>query len=314
MGVPDGGVVGSVYGLRTFSSTDFGSVVVSDTDTNWTDWPRPAQAQCSVEMRGLIHDGVPAPHDDCTCGIYSFNNVRDLFRGYLSFAINIVAVVSLEGNVIVHDRGYRSEKATIVAFWSSDGGNSITAAMEAAAERTYAEDGVTVYVNGDHTFRKYSSLKNMVDDYGIPVDISSPTLKEKVLGNKSVRHIPFYLLVGIVFSYLISLTRLDMAYVAIGVVVFEWVLLYRNRKSLRKKDTSKSEKFLSKHIHDIVNGSIVTYFCMMYFDGGIPRLVSNLLVIAVAAIVLITVTSILSRRETRVVERVVDDALKIFLY
>ena len=86
------------------------------------------------------------------------------------------------------------------------------------------------------------------------------------------------------------------------------------QKVSEEKDTSKAEKFLSKHIHDIVNGSIVTYFCMMYFDGGIPRLVSNLLVVAVVAIVFITVTSILSRRETRVVERVVDDALKIFLY
>ena len=68
---------------------------------------------CIAECRHLPH---AAPHPTCQCGIYGFANLEHLRRQYIQ-ADHVVAVISVEGQVVVGSRGVRAQAARIVGLW-----------------------------------------------------------------------------------------------------------------------------------------------------------------------------------------------------
>lgn len=115
---PDAGasIEVDVYGLRTFRVeartgrllpvSVYNHVRSGDVWDNGT---------CVAEC---IHiPGHAAPVEECSCGIYSFNNL-DTLRSQYGQARDLVAVVALEGTVIEGEHGSRAQAARVVAVWT----------------------------------------------------------------------------------------------------------------------------------------------------------------------------------------------------
>lgn len=103
-------VVG-LFALRTFRVSIEGHLLpVGCTDTSWI------TGSCIAEC-GRNH---LAPADDCTCGIYSLQNLNELRVQYAS-ARRVVAVVALEGQVIQGVKGTRAQAARVIDLWLNAG-------------------------------------------------------------------------------------------------------------------------------------------------------------------------------------------------
>lgn len=84
----------------------------------------------------VLHSAVPAPHRKCMCGIYSTRTKKDLvknwyltettkkaIRGNYSIPhghVRVFGKVLLTGHVVVHEGGYRAQKATIYELFVND--------------------------------------------------------------------------------------------------------------------------------------------------------------------------------------------------
>lgn len=61
----------------------------------------------------LVHQ---APSFNCSCGIYSYEDARSWLNGDYS-SMKVWGIIELAGRVIRHERGYRSERAKVVALF-----------------------------------------------------------------------------------------------------------------------------------------------------------------------------------------------------
>lgn len=78
-----------------------------------------------------------APAVGCTCGIYSFNNWRELRVQYPVPSTRVIAVVALEGITIEGRKGYRSQAARVIDIWMRAGQLGLPADVIAQLRVTY---------------------------------------------------------------------------------------------------------------------------------------------------------------------------------
>lgn len=95
-----------------------------------------------------------APHEDCHCGIYAAHTLRTLKEQFAA-ARDIVAVVAAEGQTIIGSKGFRTQRARVVAYWCSESVSATASTQFAQAQR-------------------YSTISSMLDDYGLDEGSSSP--------------------------------------------------------------------------------------------------------------------------------------------
>ena len=100
-------VVG-IHGLRTFRVSTNGRLIPVTVMSD--DW---AAGWC-IARCGRDH---PAPAVDCSCGIYSFQNWRELRVQYPAPSTRLIAVVALEGITVEGRKGYRSQAARVTDIW-----------------------------------------------------------------------------------------------------------------------------------------------------------------------------------------------------
>ena len=105
------------YALRTFR-IDVGRRLLlpisggtNDDDAVWSGGT--CLARCN---HGRAH--VP-PADGCSCGIYGAITLASLVSQYPTLAVNIVAVIAVEGPTVVGAEGLRTHAARVVAYWCS---------------------------------------------------------------------------------------------------------------------------------------------------------------------------------------------------
>jgi len=122
-------VIGKL-GLRTFRVSEDGHLVsvVNSGEGDYSDWVGgtcvatcPHQAPRPRPRRGQAHrDPHSIPGDHCTCGVYSMHDPYELECQY-PLSRRLLAVVALEGQVIIGDYGSRAEAARVIAVWVRPG-------------------------------------------------------------------------------------------------------------------------------------------------------------------------------------------------
>ncbi len=122
-------VIGKL-GLRTFRVSADGHLVsvVNSGEGDYSDWVGgtcvatcPHQAPRPRPRRGQAHrDPHSIPGDHCTCGVYSMHDPYELECQY-PLSRRLLAVVALEGQVIIGDYGSRAEAARVIAVWVRPG-------------------------------------------------------------------------------------------------------------------------------------------------------------------------------------------------
>lgn len=60
--------------------------------------------------------GHVAPQPGCTCGIYAFHTLDEFLDEYNVGEYEIVTLIRAFGNIEMHDRGFRTETAEVIAF------------------------------------------------------------------------------------------------------------------------------------------------------------------------------------------------------
>ena len=100
------------------------------------------------EADSLKHE---APDLDCRCGIYGSLNLENL-RKQFTQALTFVAVIASEGKTIIGTRGFRTQYARVVAYW--------TPWYHFYARRVMARECPEA--------KGYRDLNEMLKDYGIP--------------------------------------------------------------------------------------------------------------------------------------------------
>jgi len=78
--------------------------------------------------RGLVrHRSRGAPRvPPCRCGIYAFKRARALAPGLLRIAPwSVLGLVALTGRVVEHERGYRAQRAEVLAVAVVGGGHVV---------------------------------------------------------------------------------------------------------------------------------------------------------------------------------------------
>lgn len=58
-----------------------------------------------------------SPHEMCKCGVYGLLSLEELIRQYPGHANKVVTVVAAEGQTIVGTKGFRTQRAEVVAYW-----------------------------------------------------------------------------------------------------------------------------------------------------------------------------------------------------
>jgi hypothetical protein len=122
--------------------------------------PANAHKNLLIELAALTAGVEPvfghqAPQEDCHCGIYAAHTLQVLCDQYSSYVKDIVAVVAAEGQTIIGDKGFRTERARVVAYWCSE-----RVAPTAASQFPDAE--------------RYSEIASMLTDYGLERGTPSP--------------------------------------------------------------------------------------------------------------------------------------------
>jgi hypothetical protein len=106
--------------------------------------------------------GHQAPQEDCHCGVYAAHTLRALCDQFSCYVSDVVAVVAAEGQTIIGDKGFRTQRARVVAYWCSD-----RVAPTAASQFSEAQ--------------RYAEVSLMLADYGL--DEGRPTPAERLWPN-----------------------------------------------------------------------------------------------------------------------------------
>lgn len=99
-----------------------------------------------------------APALDCTCGIYSLNNWRELRVQYPVASTRVIAVVALEGITIEGRKGYRSQAARVVDIWLRPGRLALPVDVVARLRENYP--GVRFHTDLTEMLAAYPELPN----------------------------------------------------------------------------------------------------------------------------------------------------------
>ncbi len=62
----------------------------------------------------------PAPHRDCTCGIWSFRSLDELLPALAGYAVKVFGQVTIWGRIIECEHGFRSQFAYPKELWLLD--------------------------------------------------------------------------------------------------------------------------------------------------------------------------------------------------
>jgi hypothetical protein len=113
-----------------------------------------------IELAALTMGDEPvfshqAPQEDCHCGIYAAHTLQVLKEQFASYTNDIVAVVAAEGQTIIGDKGFRTQRARVVAYWCSN-------EVAATAQGQFSEA------------QRYSDIASMLADYGLEHGTPSP--------------------------------------------------------------------------------------------------------------------------------------------
>lgn len=115
--------------------------------------PVNAHKNLLIELAALTTGVEPvyrhqAPQEDCHCGIYAAHTLKALSDQFSGYVDDIVAVVAAEGQTIIGDKGFRTQRARVVAYWCSDRVAPTAADQFAEAQR-------------------YADVSSMLADYGL---------------------------------------------------------------------------------------------------------------------------------------------------
>lgn len=115
------------YGLRTFkASLNVGGLhSVAVTGRHWENGT--CEAKCLKNdplLQGYGGGTAPrkhvSPHRDCTCGIYASLSWGHLYHQYPGWTLLNTAVIAAEGQTIIGSRGFRTQFARVVGFWTKN--------------------------------------------------------------------------------------------------------------------------------------------------------------------------------------------------
>jgi hypothetical protein len=123
------------HGLRTFkvSGGHCRSVVVGQ--DHWKNGicvavcDKPRLAPYLYEQGKLLPKHT-SPDEGCTCGVYASLTLEHLYEQYPPYVENMVAVIAAEGQTIIGSKGFRTEVARVVAYWSPVSGFQKIAARD----------------------------------------------------------------------------------------------------------------------------------------------------------------------------------------
>lgn len=145
----------------------YGTTAGTDADKTW--WNAAATAKCWAATAAVTacscgcgvfwqtfdpsrHPDHAVPDPACTCGIYSFTDAQEVATQYGNYAAETLAVIAPEGQAMEGTRGWRAEKATILAAWvKSD---------DARAELRGNYPTVRFYAEIADLFRDYPTIDN----------------------------------------------------------------------------------------------------------------------------------------------------------
>lgn len=87
--------------------------------------PQNAHQNLLIELAALTTGTEPvyghqAPQEDCHCGIYAAHTLGVLTDQFPQYVCDIVTVVAAEGQTIIGSKGFRTQRARVVAYWCSD--------------------------------------------------------------------------------------------------------------------------------------------------------------------------------------------------
>jgi hypothetical protein len=93
-------------------------------------WVR-EEARAAAQARGAELPPLPAPHDApgerCSCGFYALQHPEDVVARFGRVTRLVLGRVRLAGKVIVHDMGYRAQRARIDALLPTSWNETLTA-------------------------------------------------------------------------------------------------------------------------------------------------------------------------------------------
>lgn len=120
-GLPAEFAAGEVYGLRMWKVDHLGRLRARNIDGAPAWRPGENLAVCMDFYSGAVatQKGVqkhPAPADECRCGFYAYN-ARDYVKNdQVSYPYCVMGVIKAYGRVLLGTKGFRAEKAEIVAL------------------------------------------------------------------------------------------------------------------------------------------------------------------------------------------------------
>ena len=106
-----------------------------------------------------------SPHERCRCGIYGSFSVKALYESGPIFVNRMVAVIAAEGFTIIGDKGLRTQRARVTAYWvNSDrlspyGSDTLWYGYQGRLEASRRQ-----FSEAD----EYSELNDMLGAYGFP--------------------------------------------------------------------------------------------------------------------------------------------------
>jgi len=102
------------YGLRTFKIADGKLQPVAQGRAD--DW---LGGTCTADCHAMKYNQHHKPPvKECGCGVYAALTAFDLIDQWMRHSALVIAVVAAEGTTIIGPRGFRTECARVVAWWS----------------------------------------------------------------------------------------------------------------------------------------------------------------------------------------------------
>lgn len=95
------------------------------------------------------------PSEKCKCGIYATLSLNHLQEQYPEQTSNVVAIVAAEGQTIIGTKGFRTARATVVAYWCDD-------SVRDMCKKQFQEA------------QEYGDVLEMVKDFNLEVGEPSP--------------------------------------------------------------------------------------------------------------------------------------------
>lgn len=304
IGKSEGELVGSVYALRTFIVADehTSETFAPICSINFIEWSKDgcSVADCYGPQR-LNHVNEKAPHHDCSCGIYAFNNLQMLFKEYPAHASGIIAVVSLEGTAFEHEYGYRAEKATVVAMWI----NRRAVTLVNGEEVFHDTASVREWADSQENIRVYDDLGEMVSDYGLELRPKKHHFS-MTSALDGLRKMLGYAAMGALLAVALCVAGLSIPAAKTAAIVIEiGACAWGVSRSVRE-NYSAITKYMARNYMDVVYTAFAAYVWLLSVETSF----GNALIFVVILLVLLIPSRILIRgRGSRDAKRLMNHYL-----